>query len=349
MSEAGKAGLGAGLVSAGRDMMNFSLEDAERKRRHAREDKLDRRDDEMHKRNTRLHEAQWAALQRAAKEEGTEELVRALESGVDPKAAMERYNSYGINKIADLQVGEDGSVHYRTTDGGEYKGSIKDMRKLVEAMKGPGPKGKGFSLSPGQAHYDENGNLVAERPAEAGGSNSKLPADAQMIEYLVANGIAKTKQEAFALTRFARTDPVDAVAQYVKSAQDTQSAQGLYPGSPGYKSPEQLQKEGVAWVRQIQTEYTDSFKPKGGGGGLDDLGAGTGLPGKLGKHADALSQAGPTRARAAAQPGASFDRTQTQRRVVEGSPYPEGTELVDRNTGKRYVVRNGQPVPVEGN
>lgn len=355
MNAYGKAGVAKGLLQGAERHRRIGLEDAARERRHERQDAhderlvaADKRDRTRFDQEQQMFQRRWQAMQTGMEREGVETFVRMLESGVDPTVAVAEYNKQGISKIKPdtFQFDpESGKLRYENQDGMVYDGSLDEVKKLVETFKQPTPPEE-YTLSPGDSRFRGRERIAhVPKPDKDGAGDGDLPADARMVEYLVGNGIAGDKKEAFALVRMSRSNPADAVMRYVEMAQKSQESAGMMPGVEGYKSPEQLREEAVKVVNQINQAYLDSFKNRGKqeSGGLDDADRGRGLPGALGDNAEALGNArGPRRSAAGPRRGASSPQASGG-----DAPYPEGTVLRGPD-GRKYVVRNGQPVPVEG-
>lgn len=298
------------------------------------------------------HQRRMAALRRQAETEGTGRFIDVLDQTGNIGLAIEQYNRYGESKILPETVQFDqktGRLSFKESDGDTFDGTLNDLKAVYGRVAKPAEPiklGKGDRLV---MPDDKGGYREVVGPVKDTGDTSTLPSEAQMIEYLVANGIAPNKNQAFALTRLSRTNPADAVMRYVEMAQEMQQAEGLVPGAEGYKTPEQLRADGIGFVREIQNQWMEQFRRQPG---LDDADGNNtaGLSPELSRYSRALS-VGPTKTRAAAMDEGGLDATRISRDTRTGqttrAPYPEGTKLRGPDGGI-YVVRNGVPVPMQG-
>jgi hypothetical protein len=96
-----------------------------------------------------------------------------------------------------------------------------------------------------------------------------------MVEYMVANKIAPSKKEAFAMVQMSKSDPVKVVADMVRRAQEAQSKAALEPGDPGYKDRATMIAEAQETVKGIRQSFsgggqeTPAYTPQHTPGGAD--------------------------------------------------------------------------------
>ncbi len=83
------------------------------------------------------------------------------------------------------------------------------------------------------------------------GSSSRLPADAQMVEYLVASGIAPDRKTAYGVVKRSRENPVEVISKLATAAMKAQAAAYIKPGDPGYKTADEIIADARSMVEKV--------------------------------------------------------------------------------------------------
>ncbi|WP_136524652.1 hypothetical protein [Geomonas ferrireducens] len=91
------------------------------------------------------------------------------------------------------------------------------------------------------------------KPERGGGRGGigHLPADAQMVEYLVASGIAPDRKTAYGVVKRSRENPVEVISKLATAAMKAQAAAYLRPGMPGYKTEKEIMEEARSMVEKV--------------------------------------------------------------------------------------------------
>jgi hypothetical protein len=104
--------------------------------------------------------------------------------------------------------------------------------------------------------YDDGTQDVGEpypKHAPKGGDAEvgSVPADAKMVNFLVNNGIAKSKKQAWDMLKMSKSDPVGSVARLVSDWTDRQEKAGIDSTNPRYRSPEQMLDQATKLVQDV--------------------------------------------------------------------------------------------------
>lgn len=90
--------------------------------------------------------------------------------------------------------------------------------------------------------------------AKKGGAG-QMPADAKMVDYMVANKIAKNKKQAYKMVQMSKSDPVKLVSDMVTRAEKAQSDADIRVGEPGYKDRQTMISDAQQMVQGIRREF----------------------------------------------------------------------------------------------
>jgi hypothetical protein len=187
-------------------------------------------------------------------------LATMLRQGMDPKEVSEMEKN-GVRPPKFTAIPKVGAINNNT---GELVSAPADTGFNAQVVRAPaGAK-------------DATGNLIAKgtpvnmrtiggkdvyAPAvladTTGGSKaSKLPADAQMVEYMVSNGIAPTKKAAYDMVKHTKENPQAMVLKLAHDAIHARDSQYIQPGSKDYKTDEEIITDATTLVGKMNAMQT---------------------------------------------------------------------------------------------
>lgn len=206
---------------------------------------------------------------------------------VNRSALDEEVKAVPVDAVVDKLTGH--KLMYNTVQSSPELQSM--LRQRMARLGGEVPEAKASWSKPfkhpslGWVQRDGEGQL---HQLDSGKGNSKLPADAQMANWMVQNKIAKDLDEAWNRVRESRTDPAKFVSDFVEQELEVQKAAGLYPGDEGYRSTEELRKRAIQVLNTIRRQTRGGSDTADPGAGRDDNAGGgnTVAPGSATRNED---------------------------------------------------------------
>jgi hypothetical protein len=181
-------------------------------------------------------------------------LIASVKSGEPAKDAMElaKFNPRADKYLA----GKNGT--FLDTANGAIIGADNSVKQNTNVMRAPigAIDLSGNPIKQGTPVYMNNsGGKISYSPAvltdTTGGAASKLPADAQMVEYMVGNGIAPDKKTAYDMVKHTKENPQAMVIKLAHDAIHARDAQFVQPGDKGYKTDQQIIDDAQGLVAKI--------------------------------------------------------------------------------------------------
>jgi len=123
---------------------------------------------------------------------------------------------------------------------------------------------KGIEINEQLVNPETGDSLGDFRDKPGEGRAGKMPAEVKTLEWMVRNGIAKDYNEAWDKKNVATVNPAKFVTNYVNQELEAQESGGIYPGSEGYKTTEQMRADAMEALQIVRGKKpVSSGEPKG--------------------------------------------------------------------------------------